>query len=92
VSEVRGFGASKAHPPRPHESTEVVPFETRTRIDVFCRGAQLIAIVETIRRVARTGHPGDGIIFVSPVTLAYRIQTGEWGESAMQPRPGAGRE
>ncbi len=83
VSEVRGFGAHAAHPPRKGESSEVHAFETRSRIEVFCRLEDATAIVETIRRAAHTGHAGDGKVFAAPVNLAYRVRTGEWGESAV---------
>jgi len=83
VSEVRGFGSHAAHPPRAGERAEVHPFEPRLRIEVFCRPPDLITIMETIREAAHTGHAGDGKIFAGPVTLAYRVRTGEWGEGAV---------
>lgn len=83
VSDVRGMGAHRAHPPREGEDIEVQAFEKKLRIEIFCLPSELIAIVETIRKTAHTGHPGDGKIFAGPVTLAYRIRTGEWGEDAI---------
>ena len=83
VSEVRGFGSHAAHPPREGERSEVHAFETRLRLEVFCRREEATSIVETVRQAARTGHAGDGKIFAGPVTLAYRVRTGEWGESAV---------
>lgn len=83
VSEVRGFGSHAAHPPRDGERAEVHAFEARLRLEVFCRPAELVTIVETIRKAAYTGHAGDGKIFAGPATLAYRIRSGEWGETAI---------
>ena len=83
VSEVQGFGAHLAHPPQAGEGTEVHPFKRKVRVEVFCRPSELVAIIETIRKAAHTGNAGDGKIFAGPVTLAYRIRTGEWGESAI---------
>ena len=83
VSEVRGFGSHAAHPPREGERGEVHAFETCLRLEIFCRLDEATAIVETIWHAARTGHAGDGKIFAGPVTLAYRVRTGEWGESAI---------
>ena len=85
VSEVRGMGAHRAHPPQQGEDTEVHPFEKKVRIEIFCVPSELDAIVETIRKTAHTGHPGDGKIFAGPVTLAYRIRTAERGEGAILP-------
>ena len=39
--------------------------------------AQVEAAVAAIESGARTGHHGDGKIFVSPVDAAYTIRTGE---------------
>ncbi len=83
VSEVRGFGTHGAHPPRPGEATEVDPFERKTRLEIFCRLADLATIVEAIRGAAHTGHPGDGKIFAGPVAIACRIRTADWGEDAL---------
>ena len=82
VSEVRGFGAHRAHPPAEGEQTEVHAFEKKMRIEIFCLPPELTTIIETIRKAAHTGNPGDGKIFAGPVTLASRIRTGEWGENA----------
>jgi len=88
VSEVRGFGARQAHQPSPGESTEVDPFERKTRLEIFCRVPDLTTIVETIRAAAHTGNPGDGMIFAGPVAFACRIRTAEWGEDAIASRRG----
>jgi nitrogen regulatory protein P-II 1 len=39
--------------------------------------------VEAISKAARTGHEGDGIIFVHPVEDVIRIRTGERGGNAL---------
>ena len=83
VSEVRGFGAHRAHPPRPGEPGEVDIFEKKLRLEVFCRLSDVVEITETVRKSARTGNPGDGKIFAGPVTMAQRIRTAAWGEAAV---------
>ena len=40
-------------------------------------------VVRTIIRVNKTGSPGDGKIFVAPVTDAVRVRTGETGGVAI---------
>lgn len=85
ASDVRGVGCTGAHAPRPGERTEVDAFEQKTRLELFCRATDVPIIVETIHAAARTGHPGDGKIFVSPVTQARRIRTGASGEAALRP-------
>jgi nitrogen regulatory protein PII len=85
TSDVRGTGVSGAHPPRSGERAEVDPFESMVRHELFCRAADVIGMVEAIQQAGRTGKPGDGKIFVGPLTLAWRIRTGEWGEAALRP-------
>jgi nitrogen regulatory protein PII len=85
VSDVRGMGAHRAHPPAAGEETEVHPFERKVRIEIFCLPSELAAIIETIRKAAHTGNAGDGKVFAGPAILALRIRTGEWGEAALRP-------
>lgn len=40
-------------------------------------------VARTIIRVNKTGSPGDGKIFVGPVTDAIRVRTGETGDAAI---------
>ncbi|MCL4822311.1 MAG: P-II family nitrogen regulator [Vicinamibacteria bacterium] len=85
ISEVRGFGAHAAHAPREGDRSEVYPVAPRLRLEVFCRADELIAIIETIRKAAHTGHSGDGKVFAGPVSLACRVSSAEWGETAILP-------
>jgi nitrogen regulatory protein PII 2 len=52
-------------------------------ITVVVPDEQVKAAVEAIIEVNRTGHPGDGKIFVLPVLDAVRVRTGETGEDAI---------
>ncbi len=45
--------------------------------------AEVTAILDAIRQAARTGHPGDGKIFVVDVAWAIRVRTGEIGADAL---------
>ena len=40
-------------------------------------------VVDTIVEVNKTGSPGDGKIFVMPVSDAIRVRTGEQGDDAL---------
>lgn len=83
ASDVRGFGRHGAHPPHRGEAAEVDPFVHMVRIEITCRGQELSRIVETIRETARTGHHGDGKIFISTAAWACRIRTDEEGPDAV---------
>ena len=50
---------------------------------ILCSDRLAPQIIETIRRSAHTGLPGDGLIAVSEVAQVIRIRTGEHGEDAV---------
>ena len=41
------------------------------------------SVVRTIVEVNQSGHPGDGKIFVLPVSDSMRVRTGESGDAAL---------
>jgi len=83
VSEVRGVG----HQPEyrhPHAGVEyAIDLLPRTKIEVVVPEGFVEPVVSTICKVAWTGSPGDGKVFVLPVMAVVRIRTGETGESAV---------
>jgi len=83
VTEVRGFGRHGAHPPQEGESAEVVPFEKKVRLEIYCLASQVTAILQAIRQAAHTGHQGDGKIFVYEIRDVVKIRTNERGEAAI---------
>mgnify|MGYP001352926717 CR=1 FL=1 len=85
VTEVRGMGSTRAHPPRRGERTEVVPLEQAVRLEIFCASVDAVPLADVIRTHAHTGHAGDGKVFVCPVTDAARIRTGAHGADALHP-------
>ncbi len=52
-------------------------------VTVVVEDGQVGCVVETIINTNQTGHPGDGKVFVVPMTDAVRIRTGEIGEKAI---------
>jgi nitrogen regulatory protein PII 2 len=40
-------------------------------------------VVDTVIETNRTGKPGDGKIFILPITEVYRVRTGESGDRAL---------
>lgn len=45
--------------------------------------ASVPLVVRTIMETNQTGHPGDGKIFVCPVSEVYRVRTGERDDVAL---------
>lgn len=81
--EIRGFGRQMGHTEVYRASTRRVDFLPKVRIEIVAADENVQEIVNTIVEAARTGHVGDGKIFVSPVEEAVRIRTGERGNDAV---------
>ncbi|MBH74121.1 MAG: transcriptional regulator [Rhodospirillaceae bacterium] len=83
VTEVRGFGRQKGHTEMYRGAEYSVDFLPKIKIEVAVKDDLLEAAIETITGNAKTGHIGDGKIFVSEVLQSVRIRTGESGEATL---------
>jgi nitrogen regulatory protein P-II 1 len=54
------------------------------KVEVVCREEEVDPLMEALVAGARTGSPGDGIVFVTPVERAVRIRTGEEGSEVLR--------
>jgi len=66
---------SKAKP-TPHYASIV-------KLDLVCRDEEADRLAAIIAERARTGEPGDGMIFLSAIDKALRIRTGQTGDAAL---------
>ena len=83
VTEVKGFGRQKGHTEIYRGAEYSVDFVPKVKVEVVAPDQRMEAIVETIKKTARTGTIGDGKIFISEVGQAIRIRTGEVGVDAL---------
>jgi nitrogen regulatory protein P-II 1 len=83
VSEVKGFGRTGGKKEVYRGSAYVVDFVPKVRIQIVVKDDMVKDVVEALMTVARTGHIGDGKIFVMPIEEVIRIRTGERGEDAL---------
>jgi nitrogen regulatory protein P-II 1 len=83
VSEVKGFGRQKGHTELYRGAEYVVDFLPKVKLEVIVRDEQVVEVVETIEKAAKTGRIGDGKIFVLPIDEIIRIRTGERGSDAI---------
>ena len=83
VTEVKGFGTQKGQTDLYQGSEYVVDYLPKVKIEIVTESSQVDAMVEAIQKAARTGRPGDGKIFISDITEAIRIRTGETGTDAL---------
>ena len=83
VLEVKGFGRQKGHTELYRGAEYVVDFLPKVKIEVVLADDQVDAAIAAIIDAAKSDKIGDGKIFVSDVSQAIRIRTGEAGEEAL---------
>jgi nitrogen regulatory protein P-II 1 len=84
ITEVKGFGRQRGHTELYRGAEYTVDFLPKVKIEVVLPDAMVEEAVKSIEKTARTGHIGDGKIFVTAVDNAVRIRTGERGEGAVR--------
>jgi nitrogen regulatory protein P-II 1 len=83
VSEVKGFGRQKGHKEQYRGAEYTVDFLPKVKLEVVVNEEELQSIIDTIIKSARTGQIGDGKIFISDLSQAIRIRTGETGAESL---------
>ena len=83
VTDVKGFGRQKGHTEIYRGAEYVVDFVPKVKIEVAVSDDKLDLALASIAKTARTGKIGDGKIFVTELTGASRIRTGESGDSVL---------
>ena len=83
VTEVRGFGRQKGHKEQYRGTEYTIDFVPKVKIEVTVADKLEKPVIDAILRAAKTGEIGDGKIFVTTLTEAIRIRTGETGEAAI---------
>jgi len=83
VTEVRGHGRQKGHTERYRGAEYVVDLVPKIKIEVVVPEPMEQIVLDTIVKAAHTGEVGDGKIFVTDLTQAIRIRTGESGREAL---------
>lgn len=83
LTEVRGHGKQRGVTEQWRGRSFAVEYLTKVKIELVVKDEDVDPIIERIVDAARTGEVGDGKIFVTPVSGAIRIRTGESGEAAL---------
>ncbi|MGC6534947.1 MAG: P-II family nitrogen regulator [Parvibaculales bacterium] len=83
VLEAKGFGRQKGHTELYRGAEYVVDFLPKVKLEIVVADDQLDGAIEAIKSAAETGRIGDGKIFVSDISQAIRIRTGETGDEAL---------
>ena len=83
VTEVKGFGRQKGHKETYRSSEYTIEFVPKIEIKLAVADAQVQRVIAVIVEQARTGHTGDGKIFIRNLEEVVRIRTGETGDQAL---------
>ncbi len=83
ITEVRGFGRQKGHTEMYRGTEYSVDLLPKIKIEVAVKDDLLDSAIEAITLSAKTGHIGDGKIFVCDLLQSIRIRTGESGDDAL---------
>jgi nitrogen regulatory protein P-II 2 len=83
ITEVKGYGRQKGHTELYRGAEYAVTFLPKIKIEVAVPSEQVERTIEAITTAAKTGHIGDGKIFVLSVDSAVRIRTGETDAAAL---------
>lgn len=83
VTEAKGFGRQRGHTELYRGAEYVVDFLPKLKVELVIADDGVSGAIDAISKAAHTGKIGDGKIFVSDVSEAVRIRTGETGEGAL---------
>jgi len=83
IEEVKGFGRQKGHTELYRGAEYVIDFVPKIKLQVVVTDEKMDDAIETIIKAANTGKIGDGKIFVSDISQAIRIRTGEINDEAI---------
>src|SRR5450830_870000 len=83
VSDVLGCGRQKGRKEVYRGIEYTLNLLPKIKIETVVRDEDVENIAKIIIETAKTGLIGDGKIFVSTIEDAYRIRTGETGETAI---------
>ena len=83
IAEVKGYGRQKGHTEIYRGAEYAVHFLPKVRIEVAVPDDQADRVIDAITAAAKTGQIGDGKIFVTDISRAVRIRTGETNNDAL---------
>jgi nitrogen regulatory protein P-II 1 len=83
ILEARGHGRQKGHTEFYRGREYTVDLVSKTKIEMVIHDDMKEKAVQAILAAARSGHIGDGKIFISRVEEAIRIRNDERGETAV---------
>jgi len=83
VTEVKGYGRQKGQTEIYRGAEYAVNFLPKVKIEMVLDDALVDRTIEAVQKAAATGKIGDGKIFITDISHAVRIRTGETGTDAL---------
>ncbi|HEX4580581.1 MAG TPA: P-II family nitrogen regulator [Acidobacteriaceae bacterium] len=83
ILEARGHGRQKGHTEFYRGREYTVDLLPKVKLELVVHDEAAEKVIQAILTTARTGHIGDGKIFVSRIDEAIRIRNDERGETAL---------
>ena len=83
VSRIEGHGNQRGVTHQFRGQEYKTAFLTKIRIVIVVPDGEAQKLIDAIIEVCRSGSVGDGKIFISEITDAIRIRTGESGDKAI---------
>lgn len=83
LTEVEGHGKQKGLSQQFRGYKYKVEFLPKLKLEIVAPSADIPKLVKAIITSASTGQVGDGKIFVYTIDEAYRISSGEMGDTAV---------
>jgi nitrogen regulatory protein P-II 1 len=83
ILEARGHGRQKGHTEFYRGNEYTVDLLPKIKIEMVVKNEMKDKVISAILGAARTGHIGDGKIFISRIDEAIRIRNDERGETAL---------
>jgi nitrogen regulatory protein P-II 1 len=83
ILEARGHGRQKGHTEFYRGREYTIDLLPKVKIELVVNDAMKEKVIQAILGAARTGHIGDGKIFVSSIEDVIRIRNDERGEAAI---------
>ena len=83
VTQVLGYGLQKGHREVYRGTEYTVYLVPKVKVEIVVCEVPVEIVIDTAKKVCRTGNVGDGKIFIYGIDNAVRIRTGEEGDSAI---------
>ena len=83
IYEAKGCGVQLGTQEYEVEKNKVPQLLSKQVVMVVLPSREVDAFIDFVEKSLYTGHIGDGKIFVSPITNAIRVRTGEEGKDAL---------